>query len=295
MVESRQSDEQPPLEVDYAPQLRHPTVPVEVVERSELLSRIADRELARRQRVSFHQLILCTSGHGVQHVDFEPIDVTPGTLLRIHPGQVQRIEPDPPFEARIVLWPVESHHADPVSPAWYPGSGVPTRWQLEETLFGRVHGWIDELADQQLRFDGSPRQVQLCQALLCSLLLRLAIELPDGAPDESQLPRAYVEFRELLEDRLSQRPLLAELAQTLGYSVRTLDRACKTATGLTAKQVLDDRIALEIRRLLTHTTRPLSQIGIDFGFDDPSNFSRFVKRNLGRPPGAIREAALGGG
>ncbi|MEM7271960.1 MAG: AraC family transcriptional regulator [Actinomycetota bacterium] len=277
-----------PIEVGYAPQRRHPLLPAEVIDRAELLSRISGHELASRQRVDFHQLIVCTGGRGVHHVDYEEIEMSPGTALRVYPGQVHRIVSEPVFAADIVVWPVESHHADPVAPAWYPGSSAPTRWQLDEEVLDRVLGWIDEIRQEQDRFDGSPRRIGLIQALLCALLLRFGIEVPESVPDASHLPPAYLDFRALMEERLYQRPTMAAMAQELGYSSRTLDRACQQVTGQTAKQVLDQRVALEVRRLLTHSTRPVASIGAEFGFSDPSNFSKFVKRHLGRLPGEIR-------
>lgn len=291
MVESRQHLDDAPIEVEYAPQRRHRLVPVEVVDRSELIDRIAARELTHRQRATFHQLVLCTAGHGTHYVDFEPVEFTAGTLLRIHPGQVQQFVPEPTFEAKLVIWPVESHHTDPASPAWYPGSDVPTRWQLDDDLTAKILAWIDELRVEQDRFDGSARYIQLMQALLCSMLLRLAIEVPEPPPGVSQLPGPYLELRELIEERLYQRPTVATLADALGYSSRTLDRACQQVTGQTAKQVLDDRVALEVRRLLTFTNRPIAGIGAEFGFSDPSNFSKFVRRHLGRLPGEVREGS----
>ncbi|MEM7340190.1 MAG: AraC family transcriptional regulator [Actinomycetota bacterium] len=289
MVESRQLLDHAPIDVSYAPQRRHRLVPVEVVDRAELMARIAAREVAHRQRTSFHQLVVCTRGHGTHHVDYEEIELSEGTLLRIHPGQVQQFEPEPAFDAHIIVWPIESHHADPAAPAWFPGSSAATHWQLEGELFAKILGWVDELRTEQDRFDGSARYIGLMQALLCSLLLRLAIEVPEPSPNPSQLPRPYLELRQLIEHQLYERPTVAALADMLGYSSRTLDRACQQVSGQTAKGVLDDRVALEVRRLLTHTDRPVAGIGADFGFSDPSNFSKFVKRHLGRLPGEIRD------
>lgn len=288
MVVSGQIPGQPPLEVEYAPQRRHRLLPVEVLDRSEVLARISTRELANRQRSGFHQLVVCTGGQAIHDVDFETVELSRGTLLRIHPGQVQQFEIGADAEATMVVWPIESHHADPTAPAWYPGDGSPTFWNVDDVLLTRVLGWIEELRVEQARFEGDPRQIGLMQALLCSLLLRLAIEIPESTPTASNLPRPYLEFRELIEERIYQRPTVVELARHLGYSSRTLDRACQQAVGQTAKQVLDERVALEVRRLLTHTTRPITQIGTDFGFSDPSNFSKFVKRHLGRLPGYLR-------
>lgn len=289
MVVSRRSADPVPIEIRYAPQLGHELLPVEVLQRSEVVQRVPGTELASRQRPGFHLLIVCTAGGGTHVVDYDPVRLSAGTVLRVHPGQVQQFRPEASFEAVMVVWPVDSHPADPAAPAWYPGSGVPTCWQVEGDLLTRILGWIEELRTEQDRFDGSPRHVALMKALLSSLLLRLAIELPDQLPGRGPLPDAYVGYRQLIEELLFERPTVAGLSTHLGYSARTLDRACKQVSGQTAKQVLDERIALEIRRLLTHSDRPVGRIAADLGFDDPSNFSKFVRRHLGRLPSQIRD------
>jgi len=291
MVESRQSSGRPPVPVEFAPSQAHRALPVEVVERSSLLARKSAQDLALRQRVGFNLLMVCTAGQGMHSVDFEAVELSPGTCLRIHPGQVQQFVPEPAFAAQMVLWPIEADLIDPAAAAWFPGCGATTSWELEPRLFARVSSAVDELRDEQRRFDGSPRRAALMQALLHTLLLRLALEVPGSVPDPSQLPVPYLDFRRRVEECLHERPTIRALARDLGYSSRTLDRACQEATGQTAKQVLDTRLALEIRRLLTHTDRPLARIAADFAFDDPSNFSKFVRRHLGAVPGEVRSSA----
>ena len=63
-----------PVEIDYPNRL----LPVEIIRRSELLARSSGT--GQRQRVGFHQLIVCTGGHGMHWVDFEPIDISTGSV-----------------------------------------------------------------------------------------------------------------------------------------------------------------------------------------------------------------------
>lgn len=290
MVEPRTSFAgQTPVEISYLPVHGHRLLPVEVLQRSDVLQRTAGRS---RQRAMFHQLVVCTSGEGTHNVDFESIPFTAGSMIRIHPGQVQQFVTDAAFEATMVVWPDDSHYADPQAPAWYPGSDIATRWQLDTESLTQVLGWIEELRVEQAQFDTSAAYASLLQTLLRSLLIRLAIMLPQPSQSANRLPRPYLDYREMIEARLYDRPSVLALAHDLGYSSRTLDRACKTVSGNTAKEVLDERTTLEIRRLLTHTTRPIAQVGHDLGFGDPSNFSKFVKRHLGQLPGQIRNEML---
>ena len=72
--------------------------------------------------------------------------------------------------------------------------------------------------------------------------------------------------------------------------MRTLTRACLAVTGRSAKQVIDERVALQARRLLAATDEPIAQIGRQLGFPEPTNFGRFFTREVGVSPGAFRAA-----
>ncbi len=81
-----------------------------------------------------------------------------------------------------------------------------------------------------------------------------------------------------------------EYAARLGYSLKTLNRACMLATGCTAKQLIDARVALEAKRLLAHTDLPVASISYRLGFTEPTNFGKFFTRATGQTPGAFRAA-----
>lgn len=127
-------------------------------------------------------------------------------------------------------------------------------------------------------------------------MLKLVLTLVDehtGPTDElAVIPQAYIDLRKVLEQQLFSRPSVGELGASLGYSTRTLDRACETVTGQTAKQVVDERITLELRRLLADTSRPIAEVRDAFGLADPSNFTKFVRRHLGQTPGDFRQGFL---
>jgi AraC-like DNA-binding protein len=52
--------------------------------------------------------------------------------------------------------------------------------------------------------------------------------------------------------------------------------------------VVDDRVALEARRLLACTPLSVAEIGRRLGFPEPTNFGRFFHREVGVSPGSFR-------
>jgi AraC-like DNA-binding protein len=81
--------------------------------------------------------------------------------------------------------------------------------------------------------------------------------------------------------------VVAWCARRLGYSPRTLSRATHEAVGRSAKQFIDDRVALEAKRLLAHTDITATECARRTGFDDPANFSKFFRARAGLAPGAF--------
>jgi AraC-like DNA-binding protein len=103
----------------------------------------------------------------------------------------------------------------------------------------------------------------------------------------------YQRLRHELERSHRDTRRVEDYAERLDCSVRTLTRACLAVTGRSAKQVIDDRVALQAMRLLAATDTPIADIGRWLGFPEPTNFGRFFQREVGQSPGAFR-ATVGG-
>ena len=282
------AESEPAIEVTFRPQGRHPGLPVEAFDRSELVERIPGPHRGRRQRADFHLLFLCIDGESSHIVDFAEYPLTPGTVLRIRPGQTHQYVDLSELSMFTVIWRAEHHVEEAGRPPWFPGGPDPTRFVLAHDLVGRATTWVGELRIEQDRFDGSSRRLDLMSTILRGLLL--IVEEGSGEhADATALPVAYVELRELLEADLHERPSVQRLAHELGYSSRTLDRACQAVSGQTAREVVDERIRLELRRLLADDTIPIGQVRRTFGFDEASNFTKYVRRIVGQTPIEFRQ------
>lgn len=79
-----------------------------------------------------------------------------------------------------------------------------------------------------------------------------------------------------------------EYADLLNVSSRTLTKYVAQSTYCTPLQMINDRIVLEAKRRLQHTSMSVKQIGYELGFEDPSYFVKFFKRLTGKMPGTFR-------
>jgi AraC-like DNA-binding protein len=240
-------------------------------------------------RFPYHLIALTTAGHGTVEVDFRTEACRPGTLLWIRPGQAVRFGGQPGMDAALVTW-----EADLLAPGDLAGVAVddpvgPARWQLAGEDEDAVISEVSQLAVDCARHSAGPLAAALLRHQLAVLLLRIALlATPDPPGAISAEDRTYARFRRLLEDGHAQSRRVEDYAGQLGCSVRTLTRASLAVTGRTAKQAVDDRVALEARRLLACTPLSVAEIGRRLGFPEPTNFGRFFHREAGTSPGAFR-------
>ena len=138
----------PVVDLGFAPQAANRALAVEVLDRAAILARHGGAS-ADHQRLGFHVLMLVTSGHGAHVVDFESVAMTPGTCVRVRPGQVQRFVTASAFDAHVVVWHPDADPADPLEPAWFPGSGAPTSWQMVDEELAAALNTIGQLKLEQ--------------------------------------------------------------------------------------------------------------------------------------------------
>lgn len=248
------------------------------------------------RRLPYHLLALTTAGHGTVEIDFALHRCRPGTLLWIRPGQAVRFGIEPGLDATLVSWNRELLSAADVSGVPVDDLPGPNRWQLAGEDEDAVISEVAQLGVDCARHRSGAVAGALLRHQLAVLLLRIAL-LTTGddrrATTTGAESRTFARFRRDLEDGHPHSRRVEDYAARLGCSVRTLTRACLAVTGRTAKQVVDDRVALEAQRLLACTDLSVAEIGRRLGFGEPTNFGRFFHREAGQSPGAFRAAAAG--
>ncbi|GAA2603346.1 AraC family transcriptional regulator [Paractinoplanes durhamensis] len=232
-------------------------------------------------RPPFHALVLATAGHGTMEVDFDPKVCRPGTLLWVRPGQALRLGSNG-LAASVVTFDgrLAGDH-------WPDQPESPSRWQLEGEDEDAVISEFAQLAVDCERHRSGPLAADLLRHQLTVLLLRIALLTRSPAVHGAEA-RTFARFRRRLESGHPRSRRVEDYAEEMGCSVRTLTRASLTVTGRTAKQVVDDRVALEARRLLACTPMSVAEVGRHLGFPEPTNFGRFFHREVGRSPGQFR-------
>ncbi|MFE3192673.1 helix-turn-helix domain-containing protein [Nocardia sp. NPDC059240] len=263
---------QPIRTLQYAPQAGSATG-LEVLDFVKLRPMpVAGREVIRGD---FHVLARCTAGTGSMTVDFVAHPLTAGTLAWIRPGWTHRWDDLGDLRGEVILCRSELVPAGALghlpSPATPP---VLTANPLTDAAFGHLLG----------EYAADPPEPAILRHLLSALTLRLAAGLP-ALPDPTDL---FDRFGRLVERYHSETREVSWYAAQLGYSPRTLSRAVHAATGFTAKQYLNARVALEAKRMLAHEPVTTAECARRLGFEDPANFTKFFRAQTGTTPTGFR-------
>lgn len=113
----------------------------------------------------------------------------------------------------------------------------------------------------------------ILRSLLCYLLSQLnrtyaeAYDLPSIKVDNTIAYR----FKQLMEQNIRRKQRVADYADLLGVSRITLNKAVKSQFGLTATELLKNRMVLEIKEDLIGAQSSVKTIADRFSFSEPNH------------------------
>ena len=83
-----------------------------------------------------------------------------------------------------------------------------------------------------------------------------------------------------------------DYALRLSVHVNYLNRAVKQITGKTTTEHITERMIVEARALLLHTDWSINDIAYSLGYEYPTYFNNFFKKQTGVTPGSVRQPTL---
>ena len=261
------------------------TVAVELFRLADLFDRAAagalDHALETPQRPEFHTIYVGTQGKGTLVVDFTPVPLGAGHVAIVARGRVQQFVVDRRVDAWMLLFAPEraGEHAV-LSPTWAePALAVPRGEQAV------IDGLVDAMRGEHARAD-DPYKPPILDSLLRALLLQLD-RMRGG---EVAVPEPLLRFFTILERDHARTRSVAHYAKHAGISTRRLGELLGERTGKSTKQVIDERVVLECKRLLAHTDVSVKELAAQLGFDEPTNLVKFFRHHTGTTPAAFRTA-----
>lgn len=265
-----------------------PGLGFEMFRLSELFGRPLDHALDAPQRPEFHTLYIGLRGKGTLNVDFSAVPLGADTLTVVARGRVQSFVPGSAVDAWMLLFvpelvALDARSVDPLrgatvlDPSW-PTPAVRLARQDRDELVALA----EQLAAEQAR-PPDALQPALMSALLRAILLRAERIAGASNARPARTPELARFFTILERDCLATRSV-AHYARAAGLSPRRLAELLVAHTGKSTKQIIDDRVVLEQKRLLAHTDISVKELADRTGFAEPTNLVKFFRHHTKTTP-----------
>jgi len=101
-------------------------------------------------------------------------------------------------------------------------------------------------------------------------------EEPDSTADTT-----IIKFKQLIEENFTKEKNVSPYAEMLNMNPSCLNELTKRTTGITAGELIRNRVIGETKKLLYSSKMSGKEIAYELGFDDPAYFSRFFKKYTG--------------
>ena len=266
-------------------------IPFQIM-RFEELPPLATEPAPRRR--AFYEIFWITDGAGVHNIDFLAWTIIPNTLYFITPGQVAYWELHDKANGFAILFTQDFMATNLLEQLTLQSFDFYHHTDRQPIIhISDEDAWIFTAICEHMYAEYSSQDYGRFTLLQCQLMTFLVHAqrnynetlppTPMSAADK--LIKQYLQF---VDDHFLEVKSIQEYAHLLGVTSGHLSDAIRENLGTTPIQLLNRRIALEAKRALLHSEQTIAEIGLGLNFDNPSYFSRFFKREVGKTPSEFR-------
>ncbi|MBI1276600.1 MAG: helix-turn-helix domain-containing protein [Anaerolineaceae bacterium] len=137
-----------------------------------------------------------------------------------------------------------------------------------------------------------PYRVQILQAWLLALLFDGKRLYDEQQQRITQAPAKSIltfRFQQFINQHYLTYKTVEAYAKLLNVSADYLRQSVKAATGKTAHSLVQERVLLEAKKLLTYSDLNVAEIADYLGYAEPTHFGRLFRRSYGVSPLAWRQ------
>ncbi|HYK76019.1 MAG TPA: AraC family transcriptional regulator, partial [Daejeonella sp.] len=135
----------------------------------------------------------------------------------------------------------------------------------------------------------SANMVRVLLLKIFILISRFSIQNGKSAINSSYNYTLLKNFQQLIERNYTTLKLPKDYAELLYITPNHLNALCNDMLGVSAGEIIRNRIILEAKRLLINLEMSISEISNQLNFNDNSYFSKFFKKQVGLTPEEFRK------
>lgn len=248
-------------------------------------------------RHHYYTIIWPLTATGKHVIDFNEYPILPHHLFFVSPGQVHQIITDPHPTGYVILFTAEFLERSSIRPDFI--ANLKLFRKSDETpplqLTPQMIKTLMPFADQMLAAYHSKNDLYM--ETIGAYLKLFLIECnsscavsPEINPQSIEVGKTIVKnFKEVVEKHFPEWHQVKDYADELNVTPNYLNEAIRSSMDVSAKDYIQNRIVLEAKRMAVFTGKSAKEIGFGLGFNDPSHFSKFFKKNTGHSLSFFRE------
>lgn len=244
-------------------------------------------------KASFFTIVYCKKNGGLAYIDKNEISIKKETIICIGLNSVNRLELEPGTEGYIILFSENFFSLRYNENVLYHFECLRNNNVCYKRLtLSESNVWSFYIRQiKQVYTEKSKKSVNLLRSHL-NIILSMVESGGEkiGSRDElSEKNKKVVAFEHLVEQYFAHQKLPSFYAGELCISVNYLNRICNEMRGVSSGEIIRKRVVLEAERLLYHTSKSISEISGELGFESVSYFSTFFKKHTGVAPDSFRK------
>lgn len=238
---------------------------------------------------SFYEILWTEKGQSKQIIDYNEYEVMPNSLFFISPNQVHHFEEWKPLSGGTILFTEDFYLLNRTSKdTLFELSFLDNLYsnpciEFTKKQFGEILHLIRQIETEQNNKDKNPTIIQAYLHILLAQVQRHIDKENKTAISKKYLIQ-FKQFKQLLERHFAENKTAKFYADKLHITQHHLNLICKEITNNTTTEIIRARSILEAKRLLTFTSKTISEIAFELNFTDSSYFAKTFKAFTNQTP-----------
>ncbi|MDV7187987.1 helix-turn-helix transcriptional regulator [Lutibacter sp. TH_r2] len=267
----------------------------EILDLSEIFETKKDM-MTLPHRAQFYHILWIEEGKGTHFVDFEPITIENNSIICVPHNSVNKFDKDGVYKGKTILF----------TDSFFCKSTYDSQFLHSTRLFSDLYSVtklkispevsglqviLNAMETEYMRASDNT-QYHILYNMLHVFLLQMEREMRNQGFVELK-PSINLDylfsFKNLLEKNFKTEKSVSNYALELGFSAKQLNKATTALLDKTPKQIIDERILLEAKRLLAHSSQSVKEIAYELGYDEPTNFIKYFRKHTNSTPSEFRD------
>lgn len=245
---------------------------------------------------NFYHVVFFTEGRGNHTIDFEKFDVKSNQIYFMVPGQVHSWNFEGTAEGYIINFSASFYQSFLLRPDYleqfffFGGNAKESVIDVPKEIQQQITDVFECILAEAK--SNSKMKMDIIRTFLLQIFLRIAQLGRENTLYTSENNYNYTllnNFKKLIELNYNKLKLPKEYAALLYITPNHLNALCQDILGISAGELIRNRIILEAKRLLINMDLSISEIAYRLNFSDNSYFTKFFKKHVDITPEEFRK------